>query len=137
MNILADIETALVAQFPWILNGAANRNIFQSELPDNTADPVVAIYQYSGQPPIYTMGRNGKAANRRPRIQVRVRSADFDTARTRADEIWNFLGSIVETTLSGTRYNRIAAVADPFEVGPDSSERQNVIANYDVMMENL
>lgn len=130
-----DIGFFLADNLDWMKldsRGATDPNLFFFDLPPNP-DLAVALYQYSGRPPLSTFRK--PALMRHPRLQVVVRSSSFEEAFNRSVEIRNLLETVKEQDLNSVRYKLIAPQGEPFELGPDTTNRQRVACNYEVTKE--
>ena len=114
--------------------GVVGTSIFLGELPA-TPDAVVAIFEYAGDPP----SKIGNA--RSPGIQVRVRDATYQAARITIDAIYALFFQIGNEqdndneyasglTINDTTYLLFETVQEPFPLGPDSQDRQELAQNY-------
>jgi hypothetical protein len=133
-NMPMDFAVYIDAQIAWAIRPSTALagqvgNLFVMDMPD-APDAAAATYQYGGQGPIQTMGNNKLI--RRPRLQVVVRDKRVDVALDRSDEIWNLLVAVKEQTINGTYYHRVVAVTEPFEIGPDSNNRERVVCDYEI-----
>jgi hypothetical protein len=108
-------------------------NLFGGTLP---AGPnfAVAMYEPSGAGPVEVMGP-GLPAEDNPRLQVVVRSEpnNYVQARSVAWSIWRILAGVVDETINGTRYLRIAAVHSPSFLTRDDNERVLFVCNFEVL----
>jgi hypothetical protein len=104
-------------------------NLFYHDLPDKP-DFAVAVLNYEGQPPVETFGN--PLLVRRPRVQVTVRHESSAVALERARDILRVLVRTKDFVINGTTYQRITAVGEPNEVGPDSKTRERVTVNFQV-----
>lgn len=106
-----------------------NGTIFVNDLPDNP-EFAVSISRYEGRGPDETFSNPVQVRN--PRIQITIRHARSNIALDRASDIMKFLSTVKDKVLNGTKYQRIRAVGEPFELGPDSKNRQRAIVNLEV-----
>jgi len=67
-----------------------------------------------------------------PRIQVNVRAPGYSSANTLALSVWTALESILNETLTATRYHRVAAIQSPFPLERDSADRVIFAQNFRV-----
>lgn len=114
-------------------HGTVGTNLFKGHLPAQP-DAAIALYEYQGEANVNVFG-GAAAINERPRVQVRVRGAlmDYPTARTKIQSIYRLLDAVEEEDLSGTRYNRIAALQAPFSLGVDANDRPEFACNFSVV----
>lgn len=130
MSLLVEIQNYLAGIGS--LGLTAQTNFFASYLPD-TPDQCVTIYEYAGPGPQDTMGsQSGRAAWWKPRLQVVCRDANYLSARNLAGSISVALHQVVNQTIGGTLYYRIAAQQDPFLRARDQRERSEIVCNYQV-----
>ena len=111
---------------------AADRTIWLGGLPDSP-DKVVALIARSGLFPRRTFGED-VPFSRRPRLQTIVRSAegDYPGAEQLAEDVYLALEKVVNGTLNGNFYLRIAAVHEPADVGVDDRNRPMLSCNFQV-----
>ena len=103
-------------------------NLFVHDLP-NSPDFAIVVHRYEGRPPDETFGNPLLVRN--PRIQVMVRHKQSNIALDRAEEVLRYLVQVKDQVLNGTKYQRIKAVGEPFEIGPDPTNRQRAVANFE------
>jgi len=100
------------------------------------SDPstVVTIYETGGSPPVHGMGGSpGTALAEQPSIQVVTRSTSYSTARTTADQCFDLLDGLYQTTINGTRYLYVEALQSPFMLERDDQERTRIACNYRIV----
>ena len=117
--------------FDWLTmfaDGATN-SLFVNDLPP-TPDEAAALVPYEGQGPLESFGNPYMI--RRPRVQVTVRHPYSEIALQRAEAIGKLLGRIKDTTIQTVEFQRVNLVGEPFEIGPDSKNRQRAIVNLSV-----
>lgn len=132
MSVLTDIGEYLQTNSI----GTINTDLFLSQMKD-APDDAIAIYEYAGNQPSKLGG------NRSPGIQIKTRSASYEDARAKIDDIYTLLSKIGNeyeddapegVTINGTTYLHFETVQEPFSVGPDDNGRhiltQNFIATY-------
>ena len=127
MTTLIDIATYLDAQLASVTLGT---NLFVGRMPDSP-DTCVVLYEYGGGVPDNTMG-GGLPVLENPSIQVAVRAASYATAESLIQSIWLTLETVIDETLTATRYNRIGAIQSPFPLDRDSADRVVFVQNFDV-----
>lgn len=110
-------------------NPGVQGNLFYHKMPP-LPDFAVSVQKYEGAEPDETF-RN-PFHERHPRIQILVRHADSLFALNYAEKIMKFLGVVKDQEIEGTKYSRIKSVGEPFEIGPDSSQRQQAVTNLEV-----
>jgi len=105
------------------------KNLFVSEMPPDP-DFAVSVIRYSGSPPTETFGN--PLLIRHPRVQVMVRHTTSKDALTVAGDIVKLLCQVKDQVVNGTTYQRIKSQGEPFEIGPDSRNRQRASVNFTV-----
>lgn len=108
-------------------------NLFIGRMPEQP-DSAVRVAETFGFRPEAHMG-TGASPIGRPRIHVLVRDYSWATGRATIQTVFDLLDAVSNATLSGTRYLRLAASQDPFGIGPDDSDREQFIVNFDVWYE--
>lgn len=112
--------------------GTLGADLFLSQMPD-TPDDVITIYEYAGNAPSKLGG------NRQPGIQIRTRSASYEDARAKIDEVYTLLSKIGNeyeddapegVTINGTTYLHFQTVQEPFEIGIDDNGRHELVQNF-------
>lgn len=128
MGILDDIGTHLDSTVGALTLGT---NLFLSRLPDDP-DTCVAVFEYSGDAPMSTMGGDGFPPIEQPRIQLLTRAAGYSTAHDLASTCWVALEQVLNETLTSTTYLRVAANQSPFPLERDTSDRVIFAQNFRV-----
>jgi hypothetical protein len=135
MSPVSDIQKMINAQTSGSLgtwkmaaDGAGN-NLFVHDWPD-VPDVAARIVQYEGGPPTEVFGK--PLYLRHPRIQVTVRGPKSSTVLSYVEDIYTFLNGITDLIYEGTHYSKIKGVGEPFEIGPDNSDREQAVANFSV-----
>jgi hypothetical protein len=127
MSTLVDIATYLDSQQASLTLGT---NLFLGRMPD-APDTCVALYEYGGSAPDNTMG-GGLPVLQNPSVQIAVRAVLYASAESLISLCWGTLESIVDMSLSGTRYNRVTAIQSPFVLERDSQDRVIFVQNFNV-----
>jgi len=130
VSTLVDIATYLDSQQASLTLGT---NLFLGRMPDSP-DTCVALYEYGGSAPDNTMG-TGLPVLQNPSVQINVRAALYATAESLINSCWGTLEGIINTSLSGTRYNRMTAIQSPFVLERDSQDRVIFVQNFNVTRE--
>lgn len=128
MALLDDLGAYLGSQVASLTLGT---NLFLGRMPD-TPDTCVALYEYGGDVPLNVMGSDALPPVEQPRLQVLVRAAGYSSARTLALECWTEIEGILNESLSGTLYHRVAANQSPFPLERDSQDRVIWAQNFRV-----
>lgn len=131
MALLDDIGTYLQTEVGSLTLGT---NLFLGRLPDDP-DTCVSVYEYGGDAPVNTMGSDAMPPVEQPRIQLLTRAAGYSSARTLALSCWTAIESVLNESLSGTRYHRITANQSPFPLERDSQDRVLFAQNFRVQKE--
>lgn len=116
LEALADkLQTASV--------GTVATNVFIGLLPDQP-DKCLSLYEYAGQAP-YEVFRNEAATIEIPTVVVMTRGArnDYPAARQFAEDARDALCSIVDETISGVRFLRVAEASSINYVNTDDNDR--------------
>lgn len=113
--------------------GTLGTNLFLSTMPESP-DFLIAVYETSGENPMFTMGAAATAIDR-PSVQVLVRGArgDYVTARDTAYTIRGLLGALTNTTLSGVNVMRVEPQGWLLPLGDDENARPVISQNFDCM----
>jgi hypothetical protein len=113
--------------------GTFGTDLFAGGLPSEPIE-CCALVEYGGEPPLrnQTDGAAHQSAQggERPRFQLMCRSADYETGRNLIQQMWADLDGIVNETLSGIFYQRVAALQSPFLLERDQNNRWIFIANF-------
>lgn len=98
-------------------------NLFAGLMPDGP-DLCVSLYEYAGLEPLEVM-RSASATLERPRVQVMVRAArdDYAAGRVLTASVRDNLTNITDTTISGTRFLRVASISSINQIGRDEKDR--------------
>lgn len=95
-----------------------------------------ALLEYGGDPPLRNQSegaaRSGAQSGERPRIQLLCRSKTYAGGRSLIQTIWEALDGIVNQTINGTSYVRMAAIQSPFMLEFDENGRYLFAANFTV-----
>lgn len=129
--LLDDIETYIVADVA--TNYTFGTNLFAGLMPD-TPDKCSVLFEYEGGAPDYVFGAsNSLPAISYPHLQVVSRDTSYAGSRTDANTICALLEGIVNQTINGTFYFRIARLQDPFFMHRDKVKNRVYFAcNYEV-----
>lgn len=140
--MLEHVRDYLDAQFAELIKPSAGTpatsNLFIANLPSQQSttvpDRAVVLSEYPSGSPGETFGDAFKWE--RTRLQVLVRDKNFQPARDLAYKIMKFLGAVEEQDIGGVRYHKIKALGTPSSIGPDSSDRQRLTVNFDIMKQS-
>ena len=106
-------------------------DLFIGDMPQTAPDTATAVVETAGLVPLFahdTIGVNVEQAS----FQVYTRAVTYSAARGLAESIFVALNKLVNTTLSGTTYPRVAAIQSPFSLGRDDNHRAQIVCNYTV-----
>lgn len=134
---LDDLTTKLVAAGVGTISGSS-KNIFSSSgaaIPSG-AGPYLIIVETGGFAPTRIHNKPG-AATQRPTAQLTVvAGAGFPTARAMASAAYTALDGIWNTTINGVFYQKIVALQEPTDVGPEpGTNRAMVVFNLEAQKE--
>lgn len=115
--------------------GTLGTDLFLFEMPPESPDVAVAVIETGGLAPEFIHSNPTRQTYERPTFQVVARDPNPKTARTKAENIYKLLGSVVNTSLSGTRYLRIFPTQSPFRLGRDENDRALIACNYEAFKE--
>lgn len=109
---------------------------FISEVP-NTPNDIVVLHETPGLAPGFVHGKIG-AAYEYPRLRVITRSANYETAYSKAHAIFRILSNVANLDLGPdeVRYLRISPMGSPAQTQRDGNDRVLIIAEYQVMKES-
>lgn len=93
--------------------GTLATDIFYSGFDENALN-CITLYEQAGQRTQTTNDKNVKLE--KPELGIRVRNSSDDSARDKADEIYNLLDLTFNKTIGNTRFKSIRAIAPPFYV---------------------
>jgi hypothetical protein len=121
--------------------GGADYSVHVSREPA-TPDKVVTLYDTGGAEGLVA---GGGVDLRQPQVQVRVRSDDYEAAWNLQEAIREALlqpnaeatGHPLERTIGASRYVQVAPVADILSIGRDDNDRHILVANYQVIRQQL
>lgn len=131
MTILEAVGTFLQQQS----FGTLGQNIFLSILPESP-DACVAVLEYQGVPPMFTLGTGGIQVDR-PSVQLQVRAGrdDYLAARDKANNMRILLSTIANQTIDGLRILRIEPSGSVLPVGVDDNHRPLITVNFNCFVE--
>lgn len=92
-------------------------------------DTIIALTEYSGFPP------DQVAEIESPQVQVRVRAADYNTAKGIIISVYSALHLLWETSINGNRYLYIYANGSPAFMRRDANNRAEFVQNFTVIRE--
>lgn len=128
MGMLDEIGTYLQEQGI----GTLASDLYLGRLPDSP-DGVAGLFEQQGLPPRHHNGGSQAPFMENPRLQILVRGTDYETARTKAFDIYNKLNALTNTVMGGTCYTAIFAMHQPFPIGYDNNERVRFSCNFQVV----
>lgn len=127
--ILEELTSHIVTNTTTLVVGT---NLFMTGFPATGPDTAVAIYDTGGVAPTESFGG---VVMETPSVQVIARSTSYVIAKGLAQDIWNTIIAIKNSTLSGTEYVYTTPQQSPFSIGNDEAERELVSCNYFVNKE--
>lgn len=127
-KFLSANETAPMTWLKMKSESATGNNLFVNDWPD-TPDEACRLVRYEGGPPDETF--SNELHTRHPRVQITIRGKLSNVILDRAEAIMKVLSVVKDQTINGTVYQRIKAVGEPFEIGPDKSNRQQAVLNVE------
>lgn len=126
-EIASVIETAALA--------TTGTDLFLGGLPSDPSE-CCALIEYGGEPPLRTQNegaaRSSAQGGERPRFQLLCRAADYETGRSLIQSVVDELDGIVNETIGGTFYLRVAALQPPFLLERDGNDRWIFAVNFAV-----
>ena len=127
--ILDDVMTYLGSASVGLTAGT---NLFAGTCPESP-DRSCAIYETGGMQPIHAMsGSPGNALVERPRISIITRAMTYQSARQLAQNIFQVMDGLTNTTINGTSYLLVRAVNSPSQMDVDKG-RPRLVMNFDIM----
>jgi len=113
----------------------AAQDLFIGLMPDQP-ERCVALYEYSGAPPLEVMESN-TATLERPSVQVMVRAArnDYPAAKSLIEAVRDVLTGITNQTISGDRFLRVNQISSINALGVDDNDRPRFTLSLQVVME--
>jgi hypothetical protein len=118
--------------------GTLGSTLFLGLMPDQP-DDCVSLFEYAGNPP--DLHWNGEY----PSLQVRARSKDYISARSKLEDVINLLHKLCDQKLPpsdesvnsgcGTRYLLIKARGSPEILKRDSNGRVELFVNFEIIKE--
>lgn len=107
--------------------GTVGNSIFHNTMPA-TPDNCIAVSVYAGGAVERTHDTSG---NDNPSIQVRLRNTSAGTARSKIQQIYNYLDGITNTTIGSTFFLGISAInSGPVPMGTDENGRTEYAWNF-------
>ena len=123
---MANVLDDLAVRIATTISGTVGTDVFKSTMPA-LPDACVTVMETGGLAPTRALGTAG-VQYERPGVQILVRGApaDYETARTTAQTVWENLATIETEDLSGTRYYMSENLQEPFPVNVDEQDRPTV-----------
>ena len=137
MPLVSDVTTYLAGASLGLTVGSTG-NLINVPFSDVSPQAVVCIIQYSGRPAVRAFGASiGAPVCEVHRFQITARDIanNFSTAQALIESIHAALDHLGESTLSGTRYLNVTAVAPPFYLGQDDDDRHRFVCNFEAWKE--
>lgn len=109
--------------------GTVGNSIFLNDMPP-TPDNCIVVSIYAGAAVERTHDTSG---NDNPSVQVRVRNTSAGTARSKIQQVYNYLDGIANTTIGSTFFEGIMAInSGPVPMGKDENGRTEFAWNFTV-----
>lgn len=128
--VLDDLATKIDADTALTID----TDLFKSGFYDREGAPStqVALVEYGGLAPSHVLGPANPASAIHPRVQVASRAKDYPVARANAQAVYDSIGNLTDVLLGPTRYHRVVALQEPFDMGPDAAGHQVVGFNVQI-----
>lgn len=129
MAVLEDIAAYVDTQTALTLG----TDLFIGELP---ADPDAAtvLLEYGGGPVRYTLGEK-RPAMEEYSVQIVSRDTTYQTARARAQTVYQAIAEFTTQVINSTRYLSIEPKQPPFPLAWDDNDRYRFVFNVEVQRE--
>jgi hypothetical protein len=128
--LLDDVGTYLAGAGLGLVEGT---NLYLGYLKDNP-DSCLALFEYDGMAPMYTMGPQSLPAIAQPHLQIVWRDVGYVQARTGAESVTRALEQVTNQNVNGTYYERIERLQDPFFMQRDTVKYRVYFAcNFGIM----
>lgn len=126
-TVLDDLGAYLAAQGV----GTVGATIFLGVgLPENPA-ACLALKEYGGRAPDFTLPATAGVSTEYPRVQVIARDTTYALARARAEAAYEALSKVVNQTLTTTRYLRVEPLQPPGSPALDGNGRTVISFNVE------
>lgn len=112
----------------WTGSEATSWQIAEQAKPDKP-DDLISLFGYGGEPSDLHTDLDY------PRLQVYVRSSDYETGLAKVTAIYEALHGLSEETLDSTRYLLLQALAAPESLGRDAERRYEFVCNFRTIKE--
>lgn len=108
----------------------AGTNLWKLPVPETASQSIVqvTVIQYGGRSPYRAMGPSlGAPVAEIPRFNVGVigQYEQFEEARDLAEDIYESLDNLADTTLGSTRYLLVRALQPPIYASPDDEDAEH------------
>jgi hypothetical protein len=143
VSLLTEIQAHILTSSSQFRRGSstgAGTPIWMGRFPPHAPDTAIALFQYGGSSPQYTMSASTSPAPlafQRPAVQVISRSTNYSSAEDNARAVYDILKDVTNTDLplnststGTTRYIRILPNQEPFDMGRDGNSREQFSCNY-------
>lgn len=104
--------------------------VWSSFWPDNSADTSVVLFETGGTSPLQTLTSAGVVE--RPGLQVIARAKTYQEARNVAQDVWEILLGVTNSTAPGAKYLDIVPDHSPVPLGADQFRRERLSMNFSV-----
>lgn len=128
--IAEDLSDYLVANGGYV----DGTNLFRYGTPEHPAN-VIVVSPAGGFQPIHTMSPTAGSSKtvEQPIVQIKVRNEKSTDCATVANTVFKLLDGLPETTINGTRYLGMQALASPQLMGRDDNGWVTLAFNVAVM----
>jgi hypothetical protein len=113
-------------------HGTMGTTIFVDGLP-SSPDACVALIEYPGVAPNFTLPATAGVQTEHPRVQVLCRNTTHTLARGKAEDIYRALAKVVNQTLGSTRFLIVAPLQSPGVPVRDGNNR--IVFSFNVECE--
>jgi len=122
------VETAALA--------TVGTNLFLGHMPE-TPSVCCAFLEYGGDAPMRNQSegaaRSGALSGEKPRIQLLCRNTSYPTGHALIRSMATALDGVVNQTINGVFYIRIAAMQPPFLIEMDDNKRYVFAVNFSIV----
>lgn len=138
MPLLDDVVDYLAGASLGLTEGT---NLWMVPVPETASSTMVqvSVLQYGGRSPIRAMGASlSEPVAEIPRFNVGVigQYEQFEDARDLAEDIYEALDNLANTTLGSTRYLLVRALQPPIYLSPDDEDAEHHWSlNFEAMKE--
>ncbi|MEY4955953.1 MAG: hypothetical protein RL409_210 [Gemmatimonadota bacterium] len=116
-------------------------NLWMLPVPETADQSIIQtmVLEYGGRPPLRAMGPSlGDPVAETPRFNVGVigQYEQFQDARQLAEDVYQALDNLANTTLGATRYLLVRALQPPIYLAPDDEDNEHHFSiNFEAVKE--